>query len=78
MFSSKQNDSDISNKDLISINGIGLDSSYDDMILQLGSPTEDDGGTSMYILNGGKLIFFTDDEDEKTINFISIILEEQK
>ncbi len=78
VFSSKQNNSDISNKDLISINGIGLDSSYDDMILQLGSPTEDDGSTSTYILNGGKLIFFTDDEDEKTINFISIILEEQK
>lgn len=78
VFSSKQNDSDISNKDLISINGIGLDSSYDDMILQLGSPTEDDGSTSMYTLNGGKLFFFTDDEDGKTINFISIILEEQK
>lgn len=73
-FSAKMNVSDIPNEELISINGIGLGSSYEDMILQLGFPTEIDEHTKHYNLREDTIAFFLD--DEKTIDFISIILEE--
>ena len=74
VFSAKMNASDIPNEKLISINGIGLGNNYEDMILQLGFPTEIDGNTNIYNLEEDTIAFFLD--DEKIINVISIILEE--
>lgn len=76
VFSSKRNNSDIPNEELVSINGVGLGTNYENMILQLGSPTEINDNANIYVLGGDTIVFFID--DEKTIYFISIILEEQK
>lgn len=73
VFSAELNESEISNVKLIYINGVGLGTSQEKMIKNLGNPTEQSDTMSTYDC-GEYNVSFRIDENKK-IDFITILLE---
>ena len=74
VFSSALNQSEINNTYLVSINGVGLNTHYDDMIERLGYPTEINDSMMSYVIDNQKLNFRLN--NEKYIDFITLSWEE--
>ena len=70
VFSAVINESDINNESLICINGVRLGTSYEDLILKLGEPTENNGNM-IYSIGKSEIVFRINDEG--IIDFIVLL-----